>query len=68
MNGAGNDGTKLIVPPLLNETMYRPILFIFAITLTSVLSFSVAATFTGNVVSVLHGDTINVLHNRRAEL
>ena len=43
------------------------ILFIITRTLTSVPSFSVAATFTGTVVSVLDGDTLEVLNGHHAE-
>jgi micrococcal nuclease len=43
------------------------ILFIITRTLTSVPSFSVAATFTGTVVGVLDGDTIEVLNGHHAE-
>jgi micrococcal nuclease len=45
--------------------MFRAILF--ALTLTSVPSISIAATFTGQVVAVLDGDTLEVLHSNHPE-
>jgi endonuclease YncB( thermonuclease family) len=39
----------------------------FALTLTSVPSFSVAATFTGPVVAIHNGDTLEVLNGHHAE-
>jgi len=47
--------------------MYRPLLLFLVLILTSATSISVAATFTGAVISVLEGDTIEVLHNQRPE-
>lgn len=47
--------------------MFSPLLFFLALTLTSTTSISVAATYTGQVVSVLDGDTIEVLHNQHPE-
>jgi endonuclease YncB( thermonuclease family) len=67
LTGAGSDGMKQIAFPLLTCTMIRTLLFVFALTLTSIPSISVAATFTGNVISVLDGDTIEVLHSERPE-
>jgi micrococcal nuclease len=47
--------------------LYCSILFIFALTLTSVPSLSVAGDFSGPVVSVLDGDTIEVLNGHHTE-
>ncbi|MEY4526599.1 MAG: Micrococcal nuclease [Nitrospirota bacterium] len=47
--------------------MFSPLLFFLALTLTSTTSISVAATYTGQVVSVLDGDTIEVLHSNKPE-